>query len=148
MTDLQTKNALRLLQFADTLKDRLSGEFSAVHGISVNEFFMLLHLENAPKHRLSRVELAKRMHMSASTITRMAAPLEKIGLLGKDLDERDARLSFVVLTDAAQTKLDEVKATFAKQAGYVFQDLWTEEDLKDFSVFLQRLLAGVPSRLA
>lgn len=148
MTELQTTNALRILQSADDMRARLAGEFSAVHGISVNEFFMLLHLEKAPKHRLARVELAKRMHVSASTITRMAAPLEKIGLLGREVDERDARLSFVVLTDAAQTKLAEAKATFSKQAGYVFQDRWTEDDLDQLSELLQRLVAGTPARLA
>ena len=80
MTDVNTTNALRLLQVADDFRAGLSGEFSAVHGISVNEFFLLLHLERAPANRLSRVEMAKRMHVSASTITRMAAPMEKIGL--------------------------------------------------------------------
>ncbi|MEM8837178.1 MAG: MarR family transcriptional regulator [Pseudomonadota bacterium] len=148
MTDLPTTNALRILQSADEIRARLAGEFSSVHGISVNEFLMLLHLEKAPKHRLARVELAKRMHVSASTITRMAAPLEKIGLLARDADERDARLSFVVLTDAAHTKLSEAKATFAKQAGYVFQDRWGEDELGQLSGFLERLLAGTLSRLA
>ncbi|MEM8794285.1 MAG: MarR family transcriptional regulator [Pseudomonadota bacterium] len=147
MTDLATTNALRILQSADEIRARLAGEFSSVHGISVNEFLMLLHLEKAPRHRLARVELAKRMHVSASTITRMAAPLEKIGLLGRDADERDARLSFVVLTDAAHTKLSEAKATFAKHAGYVFQDRWSEDELGQLSGLLERLLAGTLSRL-
>lgn len=142
MDDSKSLNALRILQSADEIRARLSGEFSAVHGISVNEFLMLLHLENAPKHRLARVELAKRMHVSASTVTRMAAPLEKIGLLGREMDERDARLSFVVLTDAAHIKVTETKTTFAKQAGYVFHDRWSKEELDQLSELLQRLLAG------
>lgn len=148
MTDtIDTLNALRLLQAGDEFKARLAGEFSAVHGISVNEFFLLLHLQATPKNRLSRVELAKRIHVSASTVTRMCAPLEKIGLLGRDVDGRDARLSYVVLTKAGLKKLKEARATFAKQAGYAFQDRWTSDEAAQFSDFLLRLLGPSTARL-
>lgn len=77
METLCFKNTLHFLQSADQIKARLSGDFASVHGLSVNEVFFLMHLEQAPLYRLSRVELAKRMFVSASTITRMAAPMEK-----------------------------------------------------------------------
>lgn len=147
MEDIQTINALRLLQSADELKAKLSGEFSAVHGVSVNEFFLLLHLQKAPRNRLARVELAKRMHVSASTVTRMAAPMEKIGLIGREVDERDARLAFVVLTEAGQTKLAEATATFAKQAGYLFRDRWTQDDNELLSELILRLVSGTTANL-
>lgn len=108
---------------------------------------MLLHLHKAPRKRLTRVELAKRMHVSASTVTRMAAPMEKIGLLHRETDERDARLAFVVLTDSGHDKLMETKETFAKQAGYLFQDRWTEDELEELSELLLRLVAGSTANL-
>ena len=147
MNDIQVTNALRLLQSADELRAKLSGELSAVHGISVNEFFLLLHLQKAPRHRLARVELAKRMHVSASTVTRMATPLEKIGLLAREVDERDARLSYVVLTEASKTKLIEARSTFTKQAGYAFQDRWTQDELEQLSKLLLRLVTGTIGNL-
>ena len=142
-----TINALRMLQSADILRARLSGEFSSVHGISVNEYFMLLHLQKASKRRLTRVELAKRMHVSASTITRMAAPMEKIGLLDRLVDTRDARQAFVVLTDAGESKLEEANATFVKQSGYIFEDRWSNEDSVQFSQYLFRLVSRNPANL-
>lgn len=147
MDDIYVINALRLLQSADELKARLSAEFSAVHGLSVNEFFLMLHLERAHLNRLSRVELAKRMHVSASTVTRMAAPMEKLGLLARKVDERDARLAFVVLTEAGLTKLHEARQTFAKQAGYAFQDRWDESELEQLSRLLHRLVVGTSASL-
>jgi len=147
MDDVRITNAFRLLQSADEFKARLSGEFSAVHGISVNEFLLLMHLQKAPKNRLARVELAKRMHVSASTVTRMAAPMEKIGLFGREVDERDARLAFVVLTDAGHSKLNEAMETFTKQAGYLFQDRWSQDELKRLSELLLRLVSGTPANL-
>jgi DNA-binding MarR family transcriptional regulator len=147
MTNLQTTNALRLLQAADEFQARLSGEFAAVHGLSVNEFLLLMHLGRATKQRLSRVDLARRMHVSASTVTRMVAPMEKTGLVTREADSRDARFAFVVLTEAGKIKLDETSATFAKQAGYLFQDRWNEAELETLSELLHRLTAGSVSNL-
>ncbi|WP_407494920.1 MarR family winged helix-turn-helix transcriptional regulator [Pseudooceanicola sp. MF1-13] len=148
MTDLHTTNALRLLQVADDFRAGLSGEFSAVHGISVNEFLLLLHLERSAANRLSRVELARRMHVSASTITRMAAPMEKVGLIDREIDERDARLGFVVATNAGREKLSEALSTFSKRAGYLFNDRCEDEELDQFGAILRRLIAGTGDMLA
>lgn len=139
MTTIETTNALRLLQAADEFRAGLGGEFSAVHGISVNEFLMLLHLDRAASHRLPRVDLGKRMHVSASTITRMAAPMEKTGLLAKEADARDARLSFVVITQTGKQKLSEVFATFEKRAQYLFDDRCSTEELEQLSTLLRRI---------
>lgn len=147
MTKDNTICALRLLQAADEFRARLTGEFSSVHGISVNEFLLMLHLERSPSKRLPRVELAKRMHVSASTITRMAAPMEKIGLLDRDVDARDARLVFVVITKAGKEKLSEALATFTKRAGYLFDDRWSEEEMEHFSTMLQRVAPGASGTL-
>ena len=148
MSDPHTTSALRLLQAADDFRAGLAGEFSAVHGISVNEFLMMLYLERSATNRLSRVELAKRMHVSASTITRMAAPLEKIGLLGRQVDDRDARLAFVVITEAGREKLSEAITTFAKRAGYLFDDGWEDAEVDQFASMLRRLISGTGDTLA
>ena len=87
------------------------------------------------------------MHVSASTITRMAAPMEKIGLLARDADDRDARLVFVVITDAGREKLSDALATFAKRAGYLFDDRWPEEEVEAFSVMLRRVAPGTAGTL-
>lgn len=148
MADIHTTNALRLLQVADDFRAGLSGEFAAVHGISVNEFLLMLHLERAPANRLSRVDLAKRMHVSASTITRMAAPMEKTGLVDREADGRDARLVFVVATVTGRQRLSEALATFAKRAGYLFSDRWEDEEVDQFASMLRRLVGGTGDALA
>jgi DNA-binding MarR family transcriptional regulator len=147
MTQLAPANALHLLQAASEFKARLSGEFASVHGLSVNDFWLLLHLESAAGQRLSRVELAKYLHVSASTVTRMARPLEKVGLLGRESHPRDARLAFVVLTEAGRTKLDEAKATFVKRSEALFADRWDSTELEQLSALLKRLVVGSPAQL-
>lgn len=147
MQHLSPTNALHLLQAGIDFRARLSGEFASVHGLSVNDFLLLLHLEAATNQRLPRVELAKLMHVSASTITRMARPLEKIGLLGREAHPRDARLAFVVLTDSGRTKLRETKATFVKRSEALFADRWSDADLQQLHALLHRLVVSSPSSL-
>jgi len=147
MVDIRVTNTLRLLQTADLLRARVAGEFSAVHGLSVNEFFLLMHLDGAPLNRLSRVELARRMHVSASTITRMAAPMEKLGLLSRKADKRDARLAFVVLTRAGKTRLADARTTFARHADSFFQDRWDQRELEQLAELLNRFVVGTPANL-
>lgn len=142
MEDIYTINALRLMQSADEFRAKLSGEFSAVHGLSVNEYFLLMHLQRAPLNRLSRVELAKRMYVSASTVTRMAAPMEKLGLVTREADIRDARLAYVVLSKPGTIRLGEAKVTFAKHARAAFEDRWSSAELDSLSKLLNRLVAG------
>ena len=138
----QTTIALRLLQAADEFRAGLAGEFSAVHGISVNEFLLMLHVERTEAHRLARSELAKRMHVSASTVTRMVAPMEKIGLVVREADERDARLGFVAMTKAGREKLTEALATFTKRAGYLLDDRLAPDEVERLTATLRRLANG------
>lgn len=118
-----------------------------MHGLSVNDYFLMKHLDSAPKHRLPRVDLAKRLHINASTVTRMVVPMEKIGLVTRQVDERDARLAFVLLSNAGRTKLKEANFTFSKHANYAFEDRWSEEDLLALSNLLGRMVTGRVSNL-
>lgn len=147
MTDIALQSVLRLLQSSQLIEARLAGEISSVHGLSVNEMFLLMQLERAPLQRLPRVELAKRLNTSASTVTRMAAPMEKLGLVSRQSDVRDARLAFVVLTEAGATRVAEARETFAKQATYVFRDRWQPQEIEQLSTLLGRLVAGTPGDL-
>lgn len=147
MTDYSLQSVLRLLQSAQIVEARLAGEFSSIHGLSVNEVFLLMQLEQAPLQRLTRVELAKRLNTSASTVTRMAAPMEKLGLVSRQSDSRDARLAFVVLTKTGKKRVAEARTTLAKQAAYVFRDRWTIKEIDQLSNLLGRLVAGAPGEL-
>jgi len=148
MTDSSLKSVLRLLQSAQLIEARLAGEFSSIHGLSVNEVFLLMQLEQAPLVRLTRVELAKRLNTSPSTVTRMAAPMEKLGLVSKQSDSRDARLAFVVLTKTGRKRVSEARTTLSKQAAYVFSDRWSPKEIEQLSSLLGRLVSGTPGELS
>lgn len=142
MPSPEMTTTLRLMQAARLFEARIAGELSSIHGLSVNEALLLMYLEQAPLNRLPRVELAKRLSMSASTVTRMCAPMEKLGLVSKQADERDARLAFVVLTDAGRTRIEETRATITKHSGMIFADRWSAAEVDTLAALLGRLTAG------
>ena len=135
---------LRLLGAQAQIEQRFSGKLGSIHGLSLKETLLLMHLSRAPRQRLTRVDLAKMVSVSASTITRMAAPLEKLGLVSREPDPRDARLAYVVLTEAGGSVVADAAATFEQLSADVFQDRWTEPEIERLASLLGRLTAGQP----
>ncbi len=56
---------------------------------------------------MRRVDLAEKIGLTASGITRLLAPMEKIGLIQREPDARDARVSFVMLAPGGKRLLSE-----------------------------------------
>ncbi|MDZ7856932.1 MarR family winged helix-turn-helix transcriptional regulator [Sphaerotilus sp.] len=93
---------LRLTRAYAVLTRRLDNKLSSVHGLSFSDFMVLHSLARAEGQRLRRIDLAERMGLTASGVTRTLLPLEKIGLVGREADPRDARVGFATLTPAGQ----------------------------------------------
>lgn len=79
----------------------------SVHGINFSEFMILYHLDQAIGNKMRRIDLAEKIGLSASGITRLVTPMEKIGLVHKVANKRDARVSLVKLAAAGQRILQE-----------------------------------------
>ncbi|SHJ03872.1 DNA-binding transcriptional regulator, MarR family [Halodesulfovibrio aestuarii] len=75
----------------------------SVHGINFTEFMILQSLENAAENTMRRIELANAVNLTASGVTRVLHPMERIHLIEKRSNPRDARISLVKLTSAGKT---------------------------------------------
>ncbi|MCX6779406.1 MAG: MarR family transcriptional regulator, partial [Candidatus Magasanikbacteria bacterium] len=76
-------------------------------GLGFSEFLILLSLDQAPGQKLSRVDLAEKIGMTASGVTRLLLPMEKVHLIKSGPVETDARVRFVIATPAGKEKLSE-----------------------------------------
>ena len=148
MTQSSFTAVLHLLQAQARLEERFSGTLGAVHGLGLKEALLLMHLEQAPLMRLTRVDLAKRLSTSASTVTRMAGPLEKLGLVVRQADPRDARLAYVVLTQAGHGVVIDARVTLERLSTEVFRDRWSPEDIAALAELLGRLTSNQPGVLS
>jgi len=148
MTQPSFTATVNLLRATARLEERFAGELGSVHGLALKEVLLLMHLERAPLRRLSRIELAKRLHVSPSTVTRMTNPLEKLGCVGREADPRDARVAYVVLTEPGQRLVGDARTTLERMAADLFRDRWTTSEIATLADLLGRLTAGQPGDLS
>lgn len=106
-------SSLKFVMNLARLQAVMSRKFNrlSIHGISLTDFMILSLLDQAPGRKLRRVDLAESVGLTASGITRMLLPLEKIGLVEREASERDARVSYVVLTAAGKHLYEHAKDT-------------------------------------
>ncbi|MER5857961.1 MarR family transcriptional regulator [Streptomyces sp900105245] len=132
--------ALRLVRAQATLVRRFDARLSGLHGVSLADFTLLLRLGEAPGGRMRRVDLAEALGLTASGVTRGLAPLERIGLVTREPDARDARVAYASLTGTGRQRLREMAATAEETAGELFAGpAWGGDDLALLSGLLTRL---------
>lgn len=107
-------------------------------GIGFTEFQILYHLSQAEGEKMRRVDLAEQIGLTASGITRLLLPMEKIGLVKKQADTTDARVSYVSLAKGGKQKLVEG----VERAELFVEDTLSQSDMKklqEFSKLLQNI---------
>ncbi len=76
-------------------------------GLGWSDFLILYALSTAEGNRMRRVDLADTIGLTASGITRLLLPMEKIWLVRREAHDGDARVSYVALAPGGETKLWE-----------------------------------------
>jgi DNA-binding MarR family transcriptional regulator len=109
-----------------------------LHGISFSEFMVMRALDVAPGKSLRRIDLAEKVNLTASGITRLIAPMEKNNLVSKQANARDARVSLVRLSNVGAEILNDATASFKLATQAVFEDL-TQADLDGLAKTMARL---------
>ena len=89
----------RLLRAHATLRRELEARLVAEHGLTVSDFDTLLHLSHEPGYRMRRVDLADRLALTPSGVTRLLHGLMAAGHVENASCSDDARVSYAVLTD-------------------------------------------------
>ena len=92
---------------AKTVVSRRFDNRLSFNGLGFSDFMILYHLSQAPGEKLRRVDLAEKIGITASGITRMLLPMEKIGLVQRGVSEQDARVSYVLLAPGGKRLLAE-----------------------------------------
>lgn len=80
---------------------------ASLNGLSLTDFLILHHLSLALDEKMRRIDLAEAIGLTASGVTRLLAPMEKIGLVKREKNAQDARVSYVTLAPGGKRKLSE-----------------------------------------
>ena len=90
---------------------RADAELGAAHGLGLSDFAALHHLAEAPGGRLRRVDLARRLALTPSGVTRLLGPLERRGIVAREEAGHDARATYSVLTRSGKTLVRDATAS-------------------------------------
>ena len=86
----------------------MSRRFDArLSGLGFSVFLILFALNETKDEKLRRTDLANHLGLTASGVTRMLIPMEKIGLIKRETNAMDGRVSYVLLTSAGKRMLIE-----------------------------------------
>jgi DNA-binding MarR family transcriptional regulator len=136
-----TSNSLKLFLNLNVVQALVVKRFDtklSSHGISLNDFLILYHISQAPDEKLRRTDLAEKIGLTASGITRMLSPLEKIGMVRREANSRDARVSYVKLAPAGKRILNDAMATAETTSEQILNSAKTKK-AEDFNKFLLEL---------
>ncbi len=128
---------------ASTTK-RFNAELVAAHGLTLNSYEVLLHLARADGRRLRRVDLAERVLLTPSGITRLLEGLERAGFVERASCDSDARVTYAQLTDEGEAKLREAAETHVAGIREFFGERFSKEELEALGQMLERLPADPP----
>lgn len=106
-----------------SLNRALEAGLGTIHGIGLTEYMVLMHLHNAPDQTMRRIDLAEAVCRTASGVTRMLLPMEKIGLVKRNSNPRDARVSLVTITKAGDKIFKDASVTMDEKSQHLLRRL-------------------------
>jgi DNA-binding MarR family transcriptional regulator len=121
------------------LTRELNAQLVSEHGLTINDYEVLLRLAKAPDRRLKRVELAQSVLLTASGITRLLDGLEKEGFVEKAGCETDARVTYAALTDDGRQKLRQASVSHVADIERLFNSRYDDDELTVLAELLGRL---------
>jgi len=148
MTDQTTKAEtefepfVRFLRAHAVVVRELSSELVAAHGLTINDYEVLLRLSRADGNRMRRVDLAQEVVLTPSGITRLLEGLERAGYVERVACKDDLRVSYAQLTPAGRTKLRAAGKTHVTGIHRLFLDHFDDDERAVIGELLGRLSEG------
>jgi DNA-binding MarR family transcriptional regulator len=118
----------------------LDGELQREHGLSLGEYEALVHLSDTPGHSLRMTDLAERLKLSPSGITRRIDGLVREGLVERRQCPSDRRGSNAVLTEKGLARLNEAAPTHVRGVRSHFVDQLSERQLANLASALSAVV--------
>jgi DNA-binding MarR family transcriptional regulator len=117
----------------------LNGQLVEDHGLTINDYEVLLRLARAPDRRMRRVDLASEVLLTASGVTRLLDGLEKAGFVERGSCDTDRRVVYAVLTESGLAKLRQASESHVAQIEELFAAHFPETDVVALAGLLEQL---------
>jgi DNA-binding MarR family transcriptional regulator len=115
----------------------LDAELRAEHGLTMGEYDVLVRLARTPDHRLRMTELARRVMISPSGLTRVIDGLVDSNLVRRERDAEDGRVNYAILTREGHDRVRRAARTHLRGIRQHFTSRLSERQLRDVASALQ-----------
>ncbi|MEO3872673.1 MarR family transcriptional regulator [Nonomuraea sp. B12E4] len=133
----------RMLQRAQVRITRhLEAELLVGHDLPLASYEVLTQLAEAPARRLRMNDLAGRVLLSRSGLTRLIDRLQRDGLVSREACADDARGLFAVLTERGAERLAEATPTYLRGVRTQFLDMLGADEIGPVRAVLAKLDHG------
>jgi DNA-binding MarR family transcriptional regulator len=129
----------RLLRGHAALTRAVSTRLTSEHGLTINDYDALLHLARAEEGRMRRVDLAERLVLTASGVTRLLDGLERAGLVERAACASDRRVTYAVITEVGRAKLNAASTSHLGVVRALLEERFSEKELAHLAELLGRL---------
>lgn len=129
LSDLELAAWRGMLETHSALVAELDAELERDHGLPLTSYEVLMYLGDSEHGKLRMGELAERLLLSRSGITRLVDRLERQGLVERQPCEDDGRGYYAVLTDRGRDKLGVARLDHLGGVRHHFLDPLEPSDL-------------------
>jgi DNA-binding MarR family transcriptional regulator len=129
----------RLLRAHASTTRALTGDLQSEHGLTLNDFECLLVLSSADEGRLKRVELARRLLLTPSGVTRLLEGLEQEGLVRRTTCPTDLRVAYAELTEEGRKRFEAASCAHIASIRTLMEEHFSDEELAVLGDLLERL---------
>ncbi len=119
--------------------DRIDHDLAAAERLPLSSYDVLIELYEAPEYRLRMHELAERVVLSRSGLTRLVDRLEAEGYLARDRSGTDRRGAYAVITDKGISSLRRAWPVYARGISEYFGKWLTDEEAGLMETALERI---------
>ena len=119
--------------------DRIDHDLAAAERLPLSSYDVLIELYEAPENRLRMHELAERVLLSRSGLTRLVDRLEAEGYLARDRSGSDRRGAYAVITEAGIAALRRAWPVYARGISEYFGKWLTDEEAGLMQTALERV---------
>jgi DNA-binding MarR family transcriptional regulator len=119
----------------------LEQELIADQDLTLAEYDVLVHLSEAPGHRLRMSELGALLLVTSGGATKLIDRMTKRGLTGRELDPDDRRVVYAVFTPAGKQKLRSAAQIHLAGVHRHFTSLLPAEEIDLLRSFFSRILS-------
>jgi DNA-binding MarR family transcriptional regulator len=131
---------------SNRLKAVLDAELVVEHDLPFGDYEVLVVLSEAPDRRLRMSELAERLFLSPSGLTRRLDRLTRDGLVAREQCPFDRRGTYAVLADQGFERLEQAAPCHVRGVREHFIDLLDRPQLQALGRALEKVARECPSR--